>query len=102
MIPFVTIELDKPYRLRFGMGAMVEFEQLSGKKLMEIGEDVSFTTIAQLLYVMLKQDNHNLTMQEVCELVDGYADNLAEVVEKVMKAIEVAYTVKGQQEVEKK
>jgi len=94
-IPFVTIELDKPYRLRFGMGAMVEFEQLTGVKLMSISDEMSMDTCAKLLWVMLQQENRELTLEKTCQLVDEYADNINDVMGAVTGAIEAAFAQKG-------
>jgi hypothetical protein len=94
MIPFVTIELDKPRRLRFGMAAMVEFEQLTGKKLLELDDDLSFETTAQALWVMLRQDEPELTFAEACALVDEHAGSLTDVLKAVTRAIFAAISSK--------
>jgi len=91
MIPFVSLQLDKVYNLRFGMGAIVEFESLTGLKLMEIGEEMSFDICAKILWVMMRQENKELTLEQVCALVDNYADSLDVVIEAVTKAIEGAF-----------
>ena len=91
MIPFVTIELDKPRRLRFGMAAMVEFEQLTGKKLLELDDDLSFETTAQALWVMLRQDEPELTFAGACALIDDHAESLTDVIQTVVRAIQAAF-----------
>ena len=90
-IPFVMIELDKPRKLRFGMGAMVEFEQLTGIKLMSLDDEMSIQTAAKVLWIMLKQEEKELTFEKTLELVDEYADNLNSVIEKVTEAIGAAF-----------
>ena len=90
-IPFVMLNLDRPYKLRFGMGAMVEFEQLTSIKLMEISEEMSVDTAAKLLWVMLKQEENTITLSNVCHLVDEYADIINDVMAAVTKAIEAAF-----------
>ena len=89
-IPFVTIKLDKTYQLRFGMRAMVEFEQTSGKKLMELNEEMSVETACQMLWIMLKKDRPELTLMEVCDLVDDYAQNIMDIVDAVTEAVQDA------------
>jgi hypothetical protein len=87
-IPFEMITLDKPRRLRFGMGAIIEFEKVTGMKLMEI--DGSPDTYIKLLWYMLQADEPSLTLKDVCNLVDDYANSIGEVmllVDKVMDEI---------------
>ena len=81
MIPFVMINLDKPRRLRFGMSAMLEFEQLTGLKLMELS--VTPETYAKVLWVMLKQDDPDITLKQTAELVDDYAESVVDVIQIV-------------------
>lgn len=95
MIPFVTIELDKVYNLRFGMGAQVEFEQLTGINCADIEENINITTFAKVLWVMLRRQNKELTFDEVLDLVDNHAPNETYVIEKVHEAIIAAFSVEG-------
>lgn len=90
-IPFVMLTLDRPYKLRFGMSAMVEFEQLTKIKLMEISEEMSVDVAAKLLWVMLKQEDQAMTLERSCQLVDEYADSINDVMSAVTKAIEAAF-----------
>lgn len=89
-IPFIEIELDKPRKLRFGLSAMVSFEQLTGKKLMEIEEEMSLETISQMLWCMLKQDDPELTLESTCILIDEYADSITTVTDAVTRALQAA------------
>ena len=91
MIPFVVLNLDVPRKLRFGMGAMVEFEQSTGTKVRELDESLTMQQAAQLLWAMLRQDNPEITMAESNRLVDEYAKDVNEVIEKVAEAITVAF-----------
>lgn len=94
-IPFVMINLDRPRKLRFGMGAMVEFEQLTGVKLTGLDDEMSMETCARLLWVMLKQEDEALTLRDTLSLIDEYADNVTDVMEKVTQAIETAFKQEG-------
>lgn len=89
MIPFEMINLDKPRRLRFGMRAIMEFEQVTGIKLMEM--DGSPQTMINVLWFMLQQDEPGLTLESVCNLVDDHAESLAEVFEKIEKVLNGAF-----------
>ena len=44
-IPFVTIELDKTYQIRFDLKSMIEFEQTTGKYV--IDKDYTVETTMQ-------------------------------------------------------
>ena len=91
MIPFTTITLDRPRRLRFGMLAMVAFEQETGIRLTSLDDELSVATVAKILWVMLRQDEPTLTFEQVCTLVDEHTDNLAEVMTAVTTAIQAAF-----------
>lgn len=91
MIPYVEITLDKPRRLRFGMGAALSFERTTGIKLTSLGDEISFEVCAQLLHAMIKQDSPGLTLEHTVALVDEHSDNLMDIMTAVTKAIEVAF-----------
>ena len=90
MIQHIMIDLDKPRKLRFGMAAMVEFEQLTGLKLLEIGDNISVETIAKMLWVMLKQEEKEITLVKTFKLVDNNADDMTYVITKVTEALSIA------------
>jgi len=94
-IPFTMINLDKPRKLRMGMGAMVEFEQLTGIKITEIESEISMDVCAKLLWVMLKQDEPELTLEGTWKLVDDNADNLNDITLAVGAAITAAFQQSG-------
>ena len=96
MIPFIAINLDKPRRLRYGMGASIEFEQLSGMKMTAIGDDeMSMQTVATLLYCGLKHEDKDLSLEKVIEIVDDHADSVTDVITKITEAINAAYQSKN-------
>jgi len=78
MIPFKMINLDKPRRLRFGMEAILEFQQLTGVKLMAM--DHSPETYVKALWVMLRQDDPDLTLKDTCRLVDDYCERITDAI----------------------
>ena len=92
-IPFVTFDLDRPHKLRFGMGASIAFEQASGMKLQEVGEAMDLKMAAWALWAMMQEENPAITFAEVVKLVDDYAPNLAYVSDKIGEAITLAYDV---------
>jgi hypothetical protein len=92
MIQYVTINLDKPRRLRFGMGVTIEFEQMTGIKTVELfKEQRPFEIYAKALWIMLRQEDEKLTFSDVIKLVDEHAKNISEVIIAASKAITVAY-----------
>lgn len=92
-IPFVIIELDRPRKLRFGMAATLEFQDVAGCTLQDIGESMGLELAAKALWVMLKQDDPELTLKDTYRLVDEYAPNLVYVTDKIGEAITAAYTL---------
>lgn len=83
-IPTVTIELDKPRRLKFDFNAAARFEQATGKNLLSgatLGA-MSATDIRAFLWACLAWgEDKSLTLDEVGELVDF--TNMAEVGDKL-------------------
>jgi len=92
MIPFITITLDRPRRLRFGMSSMLEFEGVTGLKLRDLDSDLSMDVTAKLLWVMLRQDEPTLTLEQVCLLVDEHAASLTDIITAVSQAVSAAFT----------
>jgi hypothetical protein len=90
-IPFTILNLDKPRKLRFGMGAMMEFEQLTGIKLASLNEDIEPAVIGKILWVMLKQDDESLTLKEMCRIIDEHADSLADIISATGDAVQAAF-----------
>ena len=94
MIPFITYELDKVYRLRFGMQTQVEFEHLTGINIGELeSRSLTATEAARMLFCMMRADgNKDLTFEESMRILDEYADSMQQVNEKVSEAIQAAYS----------
>lgn len=93
-IPFKMIDLDKPRKLRFTTGAMIEFEDLTKIKLTELDTNISITTLIKLLWVMLKQEEPNLTQKQVQNLVDEYTDDVKPVMESAIEAVQMSFGVR--------
>lgn len=86
-IPFEVIELDKPRKIRFGLAGLTLAEEMTGKTITEICEEMSMNDIAKVLYAGLSWDDKELTPEKVIELVDDYADDLGYVIKKLTEAI---------------
>jgi len=93
-MPFITIVLDKPRHLRFGMGAMVEFEQLTGQKILTLDlENIGITDAAYLLLSGLRHEDKELTLEKMLAIIDDNIepDGLMELIEPAMKALYKAF-----------
>jgi len=99
-IPFRVVTLDKPRRLRLGMGTIIEFEQLTGQKVMDINKDTEFVTIAQLLWVMMKREEKDMTFEEAIDIVDEYGGDLTEIMSIVGEVIGIAFGEKEEKKLE--
>lgn len=85
-IPFVMIELDKPRKLRFSLKAMIEYEELTGNQLLGNDNDRSMKTLAQKMWVMLRQEDDSLTFDQVIHLIDENSDKVSYFINKVSEA----------------
>lgn len=90
MVPFTIIKLDKSRKIRFSISTMCEFEKTTGIKLQELEKEMSITTCMKILWVMLKQEDESLTFKDTLKLVDDYAEDLSEVMETVINAIQTS------------
>lgn len=101
-IPYVNITLDKEYKLRLGMRAIVEFERSTGLKIAELNDEdfKSFDTLSELLYRMIikeTDEDKKITLEKVWDLVDENADSVTEIISKVGEAISAAFPQKNAQ-----
>jgi hypothetical protein len=91
-IPYKLIVLDKERKLRFGMGAIVEFEQLTGHKLMELDNNTPPDVVIKAAWVMLKQEDKELTLEKTCELIDEhYEGTVKDFIEDIQEAVLLAF-----------
>ncbi len=87
---------EKIYKLRFGMGAMIEYEQVTGKKLTELGENTSMTELCEILWVLLKQNDESLTLKSASKLVDeGFDGTMQDLMALVNEVINMAIATPG-------
>jgi len=97
-IPSITIQLDKPRRLRLGMGVSVAFEQLTGINLFTFQKELSATLCCQLLWMMFKEEDPELTLEQTARLIDDNADNLGSILKSLPQALRAAQGVKIEEE----
>lgn len=93
MTPFITIILDRPRRLRLTMGAIIEFEQTSGKNLSDSYMNPDGETILYLLWAMLRHEEPELTPDKTAQLARGFSREYLLV--PIYKAIHAAFETKN-------
>lgn len=93
MIPHLMITLDKPRRLRFSMSACVQFEQLTEYSLSNLDDAITTDICMKLLWVMLRQDEPDITLPQTLALVDEHCDNLYDIMKSVGSAVRLAFKV---------
>lgn len=99
MKPFVVLDLDKPRKLRFTLSAMVELEDTTDIKLSQLEDgETSAKKITQVLWIMLKQDDPNLTFKQTVKLVDEHAPDMITVINAVNEAVNLAFISKEEKE----
>lgn len=93
----VTIELDRPRTLRYGMGALVKIEELTGKSISKLDLDnIAIKDLRSIIYAGLCHEDKNLTLEKVSEIVDDHSD-LPTVAEKLGEAMTLAFGSKNEQ-----
>jgi hypothetical protein len=68
MKPGVTIELDKPRTLRYGMNALIKIEELTGKNLTKFDLDnISVKDLRTIVYAGLFHEDKELTPEKCAD-----------------------------------
>ncbi|SCY25107.1 hypothetical protein [Alkaliphilus peptidifermentans] len=87
----VTLELDRPRTLRYGMNALVKIEELTGKPISKLDlENISMKDLRTIVYGGLFHEDKSLTPEVVGNLIDEYS-SMETVAEKLGKAMELAF-----------
>lgn len=91
----VTINLDRPRTLRYGMNALATIEDITGKSILSLDlNNVGVRDLLAIVYGGLYHEDKKLTIEKVGELIDDYSD-LTEIAEKIGEALTEAFG-KGQ------
>ena len=91
----VTINLDRPRTLRYGMNALATIEDITGKSILSLDlNNVGVKDLLAIVYGGLYHEDKTLTIEKVGELIDDYSD-LTEIAEKIGEALTEAFG-KGQ------
>lgn len=91
MKPSVTINLDKPRTLRYGINALAKIEDLTGKPLSKLDlTQVGIKDILIITYAGLAHEDKDLTIEKVGDLIDEHSD-ITEVATCVGEALTQAF-----------
>jgi len=89
--PGITIELDKPRTLRYGMNALIKIEELTGKNLTKLDLDnISVKDLRTIVYAGLFHEDKELTPEKCADLIDEYSD-ITTVAGKLGEAMTLAF-----------
>ena len=87
----VTITLDKPRTLRYGLNALAKVEDLTGKSIMSLDlNNVGIKDLLAIIYAGLCHEDKSLTVAKVGDLIDEYS-NISEVAEKLAETFTLAF-----------
>jgi len=102
--PFVTIELDKPRKLRFDLWSLKALQDKTGLKLSQLGEFMAETQddiekMATLLWAGLVHEDKDLTVEKLMSTITW--DKLSESLGKVYEAFSDNLGLRESEDIEK-
>ncbi len=87
----ITINLDKPRTLRFGINALAKIEDLTGTPLTKLDlNKVGIKDLLIIVYAGLYYEDKTLTIEAVWDLIDEYS-SIQEITEKLGEALTLAF-----------
>ena len=87
----VTLELDKPRTLRYGMNALVKIEEMLGKSITKLDlENISMKDLRTIVFAGLFHEDKNINPEKVGDLIDEYSE-ISVVAEKLGEAMTLAF-----------
>ena len=87
----ITINLDKPRTLRYGMNALAKIEAITGKSVLSLEMDkLGVRDLLAIAYGGLYHEDKSLTIEKVGNLIDEHS-NIVEIAEKLGKALSRAF-----------
>ena len=87
----VTIILDRPRTLRYGLNALAKVEDITGQNIMGLDlNNVSIKDLLAIIYAGLYHEDKELTVEKVGDLIDEHS-NITEVAEKLGEAFTEAF-----------
>ena len=93
MKPFVTLEFsDKPRRLKFGINALCEIEDVLEKPITELNEmGLGVKEVRLFLYAAFREDEPEITLQDVGNIMDDYDGGWVALAAKIGEAVSLAF-----------
>ena len=87
----VTIELDRPRTIRYGINALSKVEDLIGKPItsLDLG-NVGIKDLLAIIYAGLYHEDKTLTVEKVGDIIDEYSD-INTMAEKIGEAFTLAF-----------
>lgn len=87
----ITIQLDKPRTLRYGINALAKVEDLIGKPITSLDlNNVGIKDLLVIIYAGLYHEDKTLTVEKVGDLIDEYSD-ITTMAEKIGEAFTLAF-----------
>ena len=87
----ITVELDKPRTLRYGMNALAKIEDITKKSIVSIDlNNIGIKDLLAIIYAGLYHEDKSLTLDKVGDIVDEYSD-MNTIAEKVGEAFTLAF-----------
>ncbi|MBH0159885.1 hypothetical protein [Fictibacillus sp. 26RED30] len=71
----VAIKADKARNLKFGTNSMVQAEEMLGKPITEFGDQVHLGDLRIILYVGLRWEDKELTLESTGDIMDEILEN---------------------------
>lgn len=93
--PFVTVDLDRPRRLRYGMNQLIQLEEALGVPVSELTQvRMGLKELRLFLWAGLSWEDPDLTLEKAGELADE-AEDLTELAEKIGEALAASFGGEG-------
>lgn len=87
----IVLKWDKPRELKYGMNALAKLEKMIGKPLSQMNTtNMGIYEMRDMLYCGLYHEDKDLTLEKVGDLVDEYADDMADLGKKLNEAIQAS------------
>lgn len=93
----VPIKLDKERNLKYGFGAMIAIEDLTGKGFLELVSEMKnpkklkIKTVRDILWAGLVHEDETLTPNDVTRILDN-ADDIQNLIIKINEAFGTAFS----------
>lgn len=87
----VTIELDKPRTLRYGVNALAMIEDLTGKPISKMDMNcIGVKDLRSIVFAGLAHEDKSLTLEDIGNYIDEYS-NMDDIIDKVGQAFTLAF-----------